>query len=497
LLGQLSDHAAEAAHHFQGHFFVEFLRQYFNGQTLGFLGWRQVGVLLTEQEDLRQYLVGERAVHDAARVTGGVAQVHQTAFGQQDQVVIVLCIERARAGTVDLVNLWLHFFPRPVLAHESGVDFVVEVADVADNSALLQGFEHVRVANVDVTGGGHDQVDLAQQRFVDARFGAVVDTVDERRNQFETVHAGLHGADRVNFGNLDDHAFLTQGLGGALAHVTVTDDQRLLAGQQVVGTTLDRIVQAVTAAVLVVVLGLGHRVVDVDRRDFQLALGQHVQQAVNASGSLFGHAVNAIQYLWVLVVQQLSQVAAVVEDHVGVPWLAIFQDGLLQAPLVLFFSLAFPGENRDAGGSDGRSGLILSRENVAGRPAYFGTQGNQGFDQHGSLNGHVDAAENFRALEWLLGGVLAAQTHEGRHFRLGDDGFATAPGSQGHVGNFVIVKICRRDNSAHEEPPFVMYANGRRCAFSVRPWPVNAPSEPDRLILLQRPSDRWRENGSK
>jgi len=25
--------------------------------------------------------------------------------------------------------------------------------------------------------------------------------------------------------------------------------------------------------------------------------------------------------------------------------------------------------------------------------------------------------------------------------------------------------------------------------------PDNAPSEPDRLNLLQRPSDRWRENG--
>jgi hypothetical protein len=155
-------------------------------------------------------------------------------------------------------------------------------------------------------------------------------------------------------------------------------------------------------------------------------------------------------------VQQLGQVAAVVEDHVGVPWLAILQDGLLQAPLVLFFGFAFPGENRDAGGGDGRSGLVLSREDVAGRPAHFGTQGNQGFDQHGGLDGHVDAAEDLRALERLLGQVLATQAHQGRHFRFGDDGFATAPGGQGHVGDFVIGKIGRRDCSAHEEPPFVM-----------------------------------------
>ena len=65
-----------------------------------------------------------------------------------------------------------------------------------------------------------------------------------------------------------------------------------------------------------------------------------------------------------------------------------------------------------------------------------------------------------------------------------------------HEANFG--KLVRgRDNSAHEEPPFVMYANGRRCAFSVRRKPANAPSEPDRLNLLQRPSDRWRENGIK
>src|SRR3989344_4086194 len=112
-LGQLSHHAAEAADHFQGHFFVEFLRQHFHGQTLGFLGRRQVGVLLAEQEDLRQYLVGERTVHDAAWGASGVTQVYQAAFGQQDQVVVVLRVEIARAGTVNLVYLWLHFFPCP------------------------------------------------------------------------------------------------------------------------------------------------------------------------------------------------------------------------------------------------------------------------------------------------------------------------------------------------------------------------------------------------
>ena len=49
----------------------------------------------------------------------------------------------------------------------------------------------------------------AQQGLVDAGFAAVIQTVQIGRYDFETVHAGLHGADRVDLGDLDDHAFLT------------------------------------------------------------------------------------------------------------------------------------------------------------------------------------------------------------------------------------------------------------------------------------------------
>ncbi len=62
---------------------------------------------------------------------------YQAAFGQQDQVVVVLRVEAASAGAVDLVHLRLDLFPGPVLAHEGGVDFVVEVADVADHGTAF------------------------------------------------------------------------------------------------------------------------------------------------------------------------------------------------------------------------------------------------------------------------------------------------------------------------------------------------------------------------
>src|SRR5690606_23998229 len=162
--------------------------------------------------------------------------------------------------------------PLPVFAHVGGIDLVVEVADVAHHSAALQGLQHVRVTHGDVTGGGHQQVSGAEQVGVDALLGTGVDAVNIRGHHFKAVHAGLHGADRVGFRHLHDHAFLTQGQGRTLAHVAVTNHQRFLAGQQVVSGALDGIVQAVTTTVLVVVLGLGHRGVDVDGRGLPSAV---------------------------------------------------------------------------------------------------------------------------------------------------------------------------------------------------------------------------------
>ncbi|MNN14032.1 hypothetical protein D3C81_1270850 [compost metagenome] len=170
---------------------------------------------------------------------------------------------------------------------------------------------------------------------------------------------------------------------------------------------------------------------------------------MHAGGGFFGDTVNAVQYGRVLLVQQFGQVTAVVEDHVGVPWLAILEDGLLQAPLVLFLGFTFPGEHRDTGGGDGGSGLVLGGEDVAGGPAHFGAQRGQRFDQYAGLDGHVDAAEDLRAFQRLAGSVLVAQAHQCRHFRLGDDQLAAAPGGQGNVGNFEVVETGRRHDSAH------------------------------------------------
>jgi hypothetical protein len=60
---------------------VEVLRQH-----VDFFSYSSV---VGEQLDLRQRLVGERGRHHEARVAGGVAEVHQAAFGQQDDALAV------------------------------------------------------------------------------------------------------------------------------------------------------------------------------------------------------------------------------------------------------------------------------------------------------------------------------------------------------------------------------------------------------------------------
>ena len=56
------------------------------------------------------------------------------------------------------------------------------------------------------------------------------------------------------------------------------------------------------------------------------------------------------------------EVAAIVQNHIGIPGLAILQDGLLNAPLAFLFNLSLPGIHCDAFRGDAGSGMILSGE---------------------------------------------------------------------------------------------------------------------------------------
>ncbi len=55
----------------------------------------------------------------------------------------------------------------------------------------------------------------------------------------------------------------------------------------------------------------------------------------------------------------IGQITAVIQQHIGVPRLTIFKDGLFNTPVTLFNSLTFPGVNRDTFGGDVCCSVIL------------------------------------------------------------------------------------------------------------------------------------------
>ena len=69
---------------------------------------------------------------------------------------------------------------------------------------------------------------------------------------------------------------------------------------------------------------------------------------------------------------------------------------------------------------DRGGGVVLRGEDVAAGPAHFGTQRNQRLDEHGRLDGHVQAAHDNRALERLLLRVALPNGHKARPLNLGN-----------------------------------------------------------------------------
>ena len=113
----------------------------------------------------------------------------------------------------------------------------------------------------------------------------------------EAFHGCLEGAYRVYLG--DDHtgALASQSLSTAFAHIAVAADHGDLAADHHVGRSVDAVYEGMTAAVEVVKLGLGDRVVHIHGWEEQLARFSHLIEAVHACGGFFRHAPHALGQL--------------------------------------------------------------------------------------------------------------------------------------------------------------------------------------------------------
>src|SRR3954454_13598796 len=246
-----------------GHLFVQRLRQHVDFLLV-------LAVLVVGPElDLRQRLVGERRRHHEGRMAHRVAEVYEAAFRQQDDAVVV--------REFDLGDLRLDVGPPPV-TQTRDLDLVVEVADVADDGAILHRAHVVDGDDVLVAGRGDEDVGARRGVF--------------HRHDFIAFHRRLQRADRIDFGDHDAAAGLAQRGGRAFADVAEARDHRDLAGHHDVGAASDAVDQRFTAAIEVVELRLGHAVVDVDRRKQQLAVLLHIVEAMNTGGGFLRYALD-------------------------------------------------------------------------------------------------------------------------------------------------------------------------------------------------------------
>ena len=261
LVGQLGQHRADLLQVQARDLLVEVLGQHVDLADV-------VRVAVREQLDLGDRLVGEARRHHEARVAGAAAEVHEAALGEQDDLLAV--------GEDHVVDLRLDLFPLAALLERGDVDLVVEVADVADDRLVLHRL-HVLVADdALVAGRGDEDVGLV---------GGVLHGHD-----LVAFHRRLQRVDRVDLGDPDLRRERAQRLRRALADVAVAGDAGDLAGDHHVGGALDAVDQRLAAAVEVVELALGDRVVDVDGAEQQRALDAHLLQAVHAGRRLLGDA---------------------------------------------------------------------------------------------------------------------------------------------------------------------------------------------------------------
>ena len=341
------------------------------------------------------------------------------------------------------------------------VDLVIKVPDVAQNGVILHGQHLIEGNDPQVTGGGDHNIRVGD---------GLVD-----RDHRETIHEGLQGIDRVCLRDFHTRTLARHRLGAALTDVTITANQHVFAAHQHVGGAVDAVNQGMPGAVLVVELGLGHRVVDVHRGERQHTFVSEVVQAVHARGGFLRHALHGLAdpgptaFILGHGLAQHAQegdvlirivglcgghntgffelrapnhghggIPAIVQNHVRKDLVALIisapGENLVQAPPVLVEGFPLPGEDRHTLRILGRAlphhhgsrSLILSGENIARRPAHLRPQRHQRFNQHSCLHSHVNGTRDASPLQWLLRTIFPAQLHQAGHLILGESDLMAA-----------------------------------------------------------------------
>ena len=225
------------------------------------------------------------------------------------------------------------------------------MADVAYNRFILHRLEVFAADDVLVSGRCADDISF--------HYGVC------HALHLISIHCRLERANRINFG--DDYAAtgIAEGLRCPLTYIAITCNHCHFTGHHHIGCPTDCIHCRLTAAVLVVELRLGHRIIHIDRWHGQCACFHAVVQTQNAGSRLFRKSLDPVCELGKFIQHHVGQIASVVQNQIQRLAVCAKKQRLTNAPIELFLVHALPCVNGNSGSRNGRGGMILGRENVA------------------------------------------------------------------------------------------------------------------------------------
>jgi hypothetical protein len=232
------------------------------------------------------------------------------------------------------------------------VDFVVEVADVADDRAVFHRAHVIHRDDVLVACGGDEDVG--------ARGGVF------HGDDFETFHGGLQRADRVDFGHHHAAPAMAQGFGRTFAHIAKAADNSHLPA--IITSVARRMASTQDSRQPYLLSNF-----DLVTESLTLMAGQAIflpfgrsykrSTPVVVSSEMPGR----LSSMGVFVVHDIGEVAAVIEDHVqrSSHWGRSRSSAQCTNHILRGFRLSTRKLGGACGG-DGGGGMVLGGEDIAG-----------------------------------------------------------------------------------------------------------------------------------
>ena len=160
-----------------------------------------------------------------------------------------------------------------VVINRINLNFRIKVTNITDDRLVFHAIHMTTRNNINITGSGDEDI---------AKGTGIV-----HLDYGEALHSSLQRTDGVNLGDEYHGTHAAKSLGTALANIPIPEHNALFTGHHDIGSPFDAVEKRLSAAVEVVELAFGYRIVDVKSREHQATFTSHLIEAMDSGGGLF------------------------------------------------------------------------------------------------------------------------------------------------------------------------------------------------------------------